>query len=255
MYDDNELNRSAPRLGEILVSSRSLAEYRAMFSLTEDDLNSRILDCPSGAASFTGELNGLGGKATACDSAYFDATPADLAAIAINEAERGNAFVHTHRHDYTWTYFADPDHHERVREDSAGRFATDINDHPEQYVPGRLPSLPFGDDSFDLVLSSHLLFSYSDVFDHQFHIDSITELARVSRSEVRIFPLVAVGESTPYPHLGELLENLADRGIDSRIVQVDYEFQRGADEMLVCSRGPTRSVDRSENDPEEWIHR
>ncbi|WP_310886846.1 hypothetical protein [Rhodococcus sp. SBT000017] len=237
------------------MSSRSLAEYRAMFSLTEDDLNSRILDCPGGAASFTGEVNGLGGKATACDSAYFDTTPADLAAIAINEAERGNAFVHTHRHNYTWTYFADPDHHERIREDAAGRFATDINDHPEQYVPGRLPSLPFGDDSFDLVLSSHLLFSYSDVLDHQFHIDSITELARVSRGEVRIFPLVAVGEPTPYPHLGELLENLADRGIDCRIVKVDYEFQRSADEMLVCSRGPTRSVDRSENAPEERIHR
>ncbi len=226
-----------------------------MFSLTEDDLNSRILDCPGGAASFTGEVNGLGGKATACDSAYFDATPADLATIAINEAERGNAFVHTHRRDYTWTYFADPDHHERIREDAACRFATDNNDHPEQYVPGRLPSLPFGDDSFDLVLSSHLLFSYSDVLDHQFHIDSITELARVSRGEARIFPLVAVGEPTPYPRLGELLENLADRGIDCRIVKVDYEFQRGADKMLVCSRGPTRSVDRSENDPEKWIHR
>jgi len=248
LFDENEFNRTAPRLGEILMSSRSLAEYRAMFSLTEDDLNSRILDCPSGAASFTGEVNGRGGRATACDSAYFDATPADLAAIAINEAARGNAFVHTHRDGYAWTYFADPDHHGRIREDAAGRFSADINDHPEQYVPGRLPSLPFGDNSFDLVLSSHLLFSYSDILDHQFHIDSITELARISRGEVRIFPLVAVGEPTPYPRLGELLEELAASGIDGRIVKVNYEFQRGADEMLVCTQPNVHY-------PEEWIHR
>lgn len=246
MHDDNEFNRSAPRLGEILVSSRSLAEYRAMFSLTENELNSRILDCPGGAASLTGEVNKLGGEATACDSAYFDATPADLAEIAINEAGRGNAFVHNHRHDYVWTYYSDPDHHQRIREDATGRFCADINDHPEQYVPGRLPSLPFGDDSFDLVLSSHLLFSYSDVLDHRFHVDSIAELMRVSRGEVRIFPLVAVGESTPYPRLGELRENLVARGINSRIVEVDYEFQRGADEMLVCTQPSTPPASRGE---------
>lgn len=247
MHDDNEFNRSTPRLGKILMSSRSLAEYRAMFSLTENELNSRILDCPSGAAAFTGEVNRLGGRATACDSAYFDATPADLAEIAINEAGRGNAFVHTHRDDYAWRYFSDPDHHQRIREDAAGRFSADINDHPEQYVPGRLPSLPFGDDSFDLVVSSHLLFSYSDVLDYRFHVDSIIELMRVSRVEVRMFPLVAVGESTPYPRLGDLLGNLSARGINSRIVEVDYEFQRGADEMLVCTQPSISTSSKSDS--------
>ena len=69
-----------------------------------------------------------------------------------------------------------------------------------------------------------------------FHTDSITELARVSRGEVRIFTLVAVGEPTSLPCLGKLLVELAANGINGRILKVNYEFQRGADEMLVCAR-------------------
>lgn len=34
-------------IGAMLVSSRSLAEYRAMFALSNGDLAKRILDCPA----------------------------------------------------------------------------------------------------------------------------------------------------------------------------------------------------------------
>ncbi|RZS41055.1 hypothetical protein EV193_103373 [Herbihabitans rhizosphaerae] len=43
------------RIGEMLVSPRSLAEYRGMFRLTDGDLAGRILDCPGGGAGFTAE--------------------------------------------------------------------------------------------------------------------------------------------------------------------------------------------------------
>jgi hypothetical protein len=36
-------------IGEILISSRSLEEYRSMFDLSDDDLSRRILDCPAGS--------------------------------------------------------------------------------------------------------------------------------------------------------------------------------------------------------------
>ncbi|MEV6220771.1 hypothetical protein AB0M13_03880 [Nocardia fluminea] len=60
------------------------------------------------------------------------------------------------------------------------------------------------------------------------------ELARVATAEVRLFPLTPIGSSKRYPRLEQLLADLSEAGIRSRIAGVDYEFQAGADEMLVC---------------------
>lgn len=62
----------------------------------------------------------------------------------------------------------------------------------------------------------------------------IRELTRVARDELRIFPLVAVGSCLPYPLLNELLTQLGDHGVVGRVVAVDYEFQGGGNQMLVC---------------------
>ncbi|WP_420749961.1 methyltransferase domain-containing protein [Rhodococcus sp. O3] len=229
-------------IGEMLISSRSLHEYRAMFGLTDEDLSRRILDCPGGAAGFTGEVNDRGGDVTACDLAYFGHEAEELAAITAAETDRGNRYVRAHADEYDWTFFTDPDEHRRVRRHAVRKFAADIRRHPQRYVAGRLPSLPFADGSFDLVLSSHLLFSYSDRLDHTFHVDAIAELVRVARGEVRIFPLVTSGSSVLYPRLGELLTDLRGRDIAGDVAEVDYRFQKGAHHMLVCRplapRGP-----------------
>lgn len=78
------------------------------------------------------------------------------------------------------------------------------------------------------------MFSYADSLDHAFHLDAITELMRVTSGELRIFPLVAIGSAEPYSQLVELLSELRARGIAGRNVEVDYEFQKGANHMLVC---------------------
>ncbi|WP_181695998.1 methyltransferase domain-containing protein [Nocardia sp. GTS18] len=228
--------------GEILVSSRSLDEYRAMFALTEQDLRHRILDCPGGAAGFTAEVCARGGDVTACDVAYFGDGLANVAATAVAEAERGNDFVRAHAQDYRWEFFADPDAHRRARCESARQFAAHSSSHPQRYVPGQLPTLPFADNSVDLVLSSHLLFSYADDLDPEFHRRAIVELLRIG-TELRVFPLVPIGSCTPYPQLRALISELADDGVDCRVVDVDYEFQVGAGQMLMCRRardGATR---------------
>lgn len=229
------MNDSAPGFGDILVSSRSLDEYRAMFALTDADLRRRILDCPGGAAGFTAEVCDLGGDVTTCDIAYFDDGVARLAATAVAEADRGNRYVRDHADAYRWTFFADPDEHHRARRGSAQRFAAHTALAPDRYVAARLPVLPFADNSFDLVLSSHLLFSYADDLDYQFHRRALMELARVTTSEIRVFPLVAIGSPVRYPRLDELIGELSAIGVESAIVDVDYEFQAGANQMLVCT--------------------
>ena len=63
--------------------------------------------------------------------------------------------------------------------------------------------------------------------------DAIRELYRVCRGEVRIFPLLEQG-GRPVP---ELLDNLrTSLGIPYSVRRVDYEFQRGGNEMLVLTR-------------------
>ncbi|MFD4291923.1 methyltransferase domain-containing protein [Rhodococcus sp. NPDC058532] len=221
-------------IGEMLISSRSLDEYKAMFNLTERDLSRKILDCPGGAAGLTSAVNRLGGDVTACDMAYFDRKAEQLAGIVAAETCRGNRYIRANLEHYDWTFFADPDEHLRLRQHAVEEFAADITRNPHRYVAGRLPALPFPDASFDLVVSSHLLFSYSDRLDLTFHLEALTELMRVSRSEVRIFPLVASGSAALYPHLDTLLTDLRGRGVEGEVVEVEYRFQRGAHHMLVC---------------------
>jgi hypothetical protein len=81
-------------IGAVLVSSRSLAEYRAMFALSDADLRRRLLDCPGGAASLTAEVNSAGGDAIACDPVYASLSAGRLDAQA--ETDRASRYVRAH---------------------------------------------------------------------------------------------------------------------------------------------------------------
>jgi hypothetical protein len=90
--------------------------------------------------------------------------------------------------------------------------------------------LPFADGSFDLALCSHLLFLYSRQLDQTFHVSAATELCRVA-SEVRIFPLLALG-GEPSPHVEGVASALRARGFEVSLDKVPYEFQKGGDHMM-----------------------
>ncbi len=137
----------------------------------------RILDCPGGASSFTAEIAAAGGDATACDPIYATATPDELACLALAEVDRGNSYVRVHPDEFVWTFFADPDAHRTTRRAAAGMFAAHLATGGDRYVPATLPELPFDDRAFDLVLCSHLLFSYADRLDLDFHHRAITEVS------------------------------------------------------------------------------
>jgi hypothetical protein len=63
-----------------------------------------------------------------------------------------------------------------------------------------------------------------------FHIDSMRELCRVA-GEVRVFPLLTLG-GKPSPHLAPVRSALQAEGWASEVVAVDYELQRGGNQML-----------------------
>ena len=225
-----------PDRGATLISARPLTEYRAMFDLAEGDLAGRVLDCPGGGASFVAEASALGVDAIAVDPAYEQ--PAErLAPLLLEEVDRGNRYVIEHPELYVWTFFRDPAHHRSLRREGAARFAEHHAHHPERYVAARLPDLPFDDDTFDLVLSSYLLFTYADRLDPDFHLQALLEMARVARGEVRAYPLIDI-RAVPSPHLDDLRARLAAAGVASEVRRVPYEFQAGANEMLVLGSTP-----------------
>lgn len=231
------MTESAPpanRIGRMLVSSRSLAEYRAMFDLTDTDLTRTILDCPGGAASFTAEVNALGGDVTACDPTYTRQAD-ELGALSLEDLDRGRDYHQDNPDEYVWTFFTDAEDYYEQRARASRLFTADRNANPDRYVAASLPDLPFADGQFDLVTMSHLLFSYLDRLDRQFHVDSITELMRVAR-EARIFPLVPMGHADN-PALPPIREDLHKLGFTTTVRAVNYEFQRGGTEMLVVTRG------------------
>src|SRR5690349_19057656 len=132
------------RIGEMLVSSRSFAEYRKMFSLTDADLRGRILDCPGGGASFTAEVAAHGGRAIACDPQYV-VPITELGARARADLERGYRYHQGNPDEYVWTFFRDPEHYLGVRTRSIELFTSHFQAHRENYVAASLPALPFPD--------------------------------------------------------------------------------------------------------------
>ncbi|WP_229740379.1 methyltransferase domain-containing protein [Nocardia rhizosphaerihabitans] len=220
-------------LGEFLVSARSLAEYRAMFHLSDDDLTGRrILDCPGGAASFTAEASTLGAAVTAVDPIYARSTT-ELSVDAVTENDRAVAWAAANAHRYRWDWYGSPAGHAAIRRGAARRFADDVRAEPHRYIAASLPELPFPDGSFDLTLSSHLLFSYADRLDADFHLSALLELSRVTEGEARLYPLLDYTGAPLDDLIDHLRTELHDKGIPTALRKTHYEFHHGADTMLV----------------------
>jgi hypothetical protein len=205
-----------------------------MFDLAADDLEGGVLDVCAGGSSFVAECGALGASAWAVDPAYAS-SPSRLAEAVRSSVDEGHRIIAEHPDRFVWTYYASPDHHRQIRETAADRFLLDCAARPGCYVAGELPRLPFRDGSARLVLCSHLLFTWSDQLDPAWHLAALRELVRVAAAQARVFPLVVAGTGGPVPFLAAVLEELRSDGVRTTVRKVPYEFQAGADEMLVLS--------------------
>jgi SAM-dependent methyltransferase len=209
-----------------------LAEYLAMFDLSPVDVaGSSVLDCCAGAASFTAESEGRG---VAMDPVYAMGS-GELATLVRDGVRDGERIIAEHADAFEWDWYGHPARRAEQRRTAADRFLLDLSRRPGRYVAGALPNLPLATGSFDLVLCSHLLFTWSDVLDEAWHRRAIAELVRVARREVRVFPLVVQGTGDPVAFLDSLRADLHAAGHRSCLRTVPYRFQRGADQMLAIT--------------------
>jgi hypothetical protein len=187
---------------------RELGDYLAMFSLPAERLPGlRVLDCPSGPGSFVAESTARGACTVGVDPLY--AQPLDVLLA------RGRRDVqHTiERMQLKASAFADIDlaAYQASKLRALDRFAADYpaGISEGRYLAASLPALPFPDRHFDLVLSAHLLFTYSDPahggilpdspFSLEWHLRSAEELWRTCRGELRLYPTTTRWE-TPSRH-------------------------------------------------------
>ena len=218
-------------LDNVVPWGRSMDEYVAMFGLTEPDLQGKILGCADGPASFNAEMHSQGRTVISVDPIYQFSADQVRARIettypTIMEQLRRNV------EDYVWTRIPTPEALGELRVQTMERFLADYPGGKQEgrYLPHSLPRLPFDDRSFDLALCSHFLFLYSDQLSAGFHCDAIREMLRVAR-EVRVFSLLTLGRQ-PSPHLERVCEHIREIGGKHEVRTVDYEFQRGGNQML-----------------------
>ncbi|WP_409299048.1 SAM-dependent methyltransferase [Peribacillus sp. SCS-26] len=217
-------------LERIIFIRRTFEEYLDMFLLSEEEIQGKkILDCPAGACSFTAVGNKSGLDVTACDIAYYHSGE-DLENKGLQDIEHAMEQIQKARKNYKWDYFNDIEGLRTHRLSALQDCVNDIRDSNERYIPVTLPSLPFKNAEFDILLSAHFLFMYADTLDYQFHIKTLNELLRVTKEEVRIFPLVDL-EGKRFEHLDKIVSYLTDNECTVEEVK-PYEFQTNANSML-----------------------
>lgn len=222
-------------LGGVVPWGRRLREYEAFFGLKEPTGLSPVLDAGGGPSSFAAEAAAAGMQVVAADPIY-QFSGDDIRARFDETAVAMRTGMHRAAYRFRWDYYGSEEAVHRLRREALELFLADFEagKRDGRYVTAALPALPFPDDSFRLALSSHLLFLYGDELDFAFHLLAMRELLRVAR-EVRVFPLVNL-DGRPSSHLPCILRALAEEGVRPELVDVPFEFQKGAKQMLKVSR-------------------
>jgi len=222
-------------LDKVIPLGRSFEEYVKMFRLTQEELKGKILDCGGGPSSFNYETYIRGGNVISIDPIYrfsvfeikkrIDETFEDIMKQAEKNMDR-----------FVWETIKNIDELRNIRKKAMGLFIQDFEKgkNESRYLPMELPTLEFDDLTFDLALSSHFLFLYSNILSYDFHEKAIAEMLRVSK-EIRIFPLVDLNANKS-EYVTPIIHNFSSKRYIVQIVTVAYHFQRGANQLLIIKR-------------------
>ncbi|MCI5145089.1 MAG: SAM-dependent methyltransferase, partial [Candidatus Electrothrix sp. AR3] len=228
-------------LSKIVPWGRLYDEYLAMFALSPEDLQGKILGCADGPASFNAVLTAKGGSIVSVDPLYAHAKEkiqqriSETSATVLEQTRKN-------KDEFIWTQISSVEELGQIRMVAMEAFLEDFDQGKAQdrYLNQSLPQLNFADKSFDLALCSHFLFLYSEQLSAAFHLAAIQELCRVA-AEVRIFPLLELGSKISR-HLKSVIAQLEQANYYVQIQTIAYEFQRSGNTMLIINKKTLRSV-------------
>ena len=244
MTNEANKNQSYFETQRVLFYGRTLEEYIKMFNLDLSKLKGKkILDCPAGPASFIAEATALGLDVVGCDPLYTD----DLATMNLSGTQDVEITATMFGSDsdlFSRKFYNSEEALKKFGSSALAKFLEDYSQGKQEnrYLKAELPNLPFADKTFDLVLSSNLLFVYSNLnakfgqiddklesMGYEFHRDAIRELLRVTKGEVRIYP---IGTQALHQYAEMVREELEEEGIKFNLVSVEYEMVKDANLML-----------------------
>lgn len=231
----NTTTETGLQLDQIVPLGRSAMEYHMMFDLTSFENDATIVDCGAGPSSLNAELTLKGRRIVSVDPVYaFSAT--DIKQRIDQTFDGVMEQVAQNQGQFRWGMFRDVAHLKGQRAKSMELFLADFphGKNEGRYVDASLPELPFADGQFEVALCSHLLFLYNRQLDFDFHLASIREMLRVAR-QARIFPIIGL-DGKLSPHLCHIIKQLRADGFRTQLVNVPYEFQKGANQCLVVRR-------------------
>lgn len=222
------------KLDSVVPWGRNMEEYKLMFRLNDSDMSKKIAGFGDGPACFNCEMTERNGNVTSFDIIYqFSKSEIERrieeVRVTVMQQMRENM------DNYVWKNIKSLDELENVRMSAMRKFLADYEKGRAQgrYIFHELPDrLPYGEDCFDIGLSSHFLLMYTSL-GYDFHIASMTEMLRVCK-EIRIFPIVDLDANKT-----EMIKSVIEyfqRDYEVGIVTTEYEFQKGDNKLLIIRK-------------------
>lgn len=223
------------KLKDVVPLGRCLDEYKLMFALSNSDLNKNIIGIGDGPASVNAEMVKLEKNYLSIDPVYMFPVE-DIEKKFYQVIDNIIEQVEASPHSWVWDYHKNAQNLKNKRVKVMQSFVADFEQGMQdgRYLIGELPKLDVSDQQFDLALCSHFLFLYSEFFSYDFHLESILEMLRIAE-EVRIFPLLSL-DVKKSDYLSPILEELGSMNYAVMVKKVNYEFQKGGNEMLTVTR-------------------
>lgn len=222
------------KLDSVVPWGRNMEEYKLMFRLNDSDMSKKIAGFGDGPACFNCEMTERNGNVTSFDVIYqFSKSEIERrieeVRVTVMQQMRENM------DNYVWKNIKSLDELENVRMSAMRKFLADYEKGRDQgrYIFHELPDrLPYGEDCFDIGLSSHFLLMYTSL-GYDFHIAAMTEMLRVCK-EIRIFPIVDLDANKT-----EMIKSVIEyfqRDYEVGIVTTEYEFQKGDNKLLIIRK-------------------
>ncbi|MBF0463622.1 MAG: hypothetical protein HQK88_04595 [Nitrospirae bacterium] len=219
-------------INRVVLLGRVFDEYYHMFNLRDiSQSDTSILDVASGVSSFCAEANAKGYNVTASDVIY-NHLPEEIYEKGLSDVEEIMKKMPSVAHNYNWEYFKDIDALKATRLNALTLFIEDYKEfRNKRYLNVEYPFSNFLENQFDITLVSHFLFLYEDLLDYKFHKDTIKELAKITKNEIRIFPLVNLQGITSR-YISQLMSDIELQSLEFTIIKTDYSFIKNGNEML-----------------------
>ncbi len=216
---------------KLVLWGHGVDEYREMFDLSQDEINSRILEYGCGPSAVNYQQTQKNHQVVSCDPLFVldkDTLSSKAIMIFADMAEQ----VKKEQERFDFTRSGSYENLVAERKQGMQQFFADYSAGKAEgrYLGVADYHLPFADFSFDFALSSHYLFADLDDQTVAFHLEVIRELARVAK-EVRIFPLID-REGNTSEFLGPVLLGLQEHNYGVEVREVAFHLHPTGNAML-----------------------